>query len=76
MLFLLAMALIGDLILLPALLAGPLGKYFGKEKKGADPETETPQEDSPASLRLIGDDAPAATLPAPTTNPSDLKRLN
>ena len=32
MLFLLAMALIGDLILLPALLAGPLGKYFCKEK--------------------------------------------
>ncbi len=32
MLFLLSMALVGDLILLPALLAGPLGKYFGKEK--------------------------------------------
>lgn len=31
MLILLAMALVGDLILLPALIAGPLGKYFGKE---------------------------------------------
>ena len=31
MLFLLVAALVGDLIFLPALLAGPLGKYFGKE---------------------------------------------
>lgn len=31
MLVLLSMALIGDLILLPALLASPLGKYLGKE---------------------------------------------
>ena len=76
MLFLLAMALVGDLILLPALLAGPLGKYFGKEKKMADSKNDPPQEDAPASLRLIGDEAPAAALPAPTANPSDLKRLN
>jgi len=32
MLFLLVAALIGDLIFLPALLAGPLGKFFGKER--------------------------------------------
>lgn len=32
MLTLLCSALIGDLIFLPALLAGPLGKYFGKER--------------------------------------------
>ena len=37
MLILLAMALVGDLILLPALIAGPLGKYFGKERPGANP---------------------------------------
>ena len=37
MLILLGMALIGDLILLPALIAGPLGKYFGKERPGANP---------------------------------------
>ena len=35
MLFLLSAALIGDLIFLPALLAGPLGKYFGKENTSA-----------------------------------------
>ena len=38
MLILLAMALVGDLILLPALIAGPLGKYFGEEKPR--PQTE------------------------------------
>jgi hypothetical protein len=32
MLFLLAAALVGDLIFLPAILAGPLGKFFGKER--------------------------------------------
>ena len=37
MLILLGMALVGDLILLPALIAGPLGKYFGKERPGANP---------------------------------------
>ena len=37
MLILLVMALVGDLILLPALIAGPLGKYFGKERPGANP---------------------------------------
>ena len=31
MLFLLFAALIGDLIVLPAVLASPLGKYFGRE---------------------------------------------
>jgi len=31
MLFLLAAALVGDLIVLPAVLASPLGKYFGRE---------------------------------------------
>ena len=35
MLLLLAAALVGDLILLPALLAGKFGKFFGKELPGA-----------------------------------------
>ena len=61
MFFLLVMALVGDLILLPALLAGPLGKYFGKELsdserarlRGGD------DEDGEPSLRLIGDESEA-----------------
>jgi predicted RND superfamily exporter protein len=50
MLFLLAMALVGDLILLPALLAGPLGKYFCKEDPDAKPLDDADQ----PSLRVIG----------------------
>ena len=54
MFFLLVMALIGDLILLPALLAGPLGKYFGKEL----PESQRisfdgAHSDSEMSLRVV-----------------------
>lgn len=52
MLFLLAMALIGDLILLPALLAGPLGKYFCKEKP--DARSLDDDDDQPA-LRVVGE---------------------
>ena len=54
MFFLLLMALVGDLIFLPALLAGPLGKYFGKER----PKAQTGSNEDPAvepTLRLIGD---------------------
>jgi hypothetical protein len=36
MLFLLAAALVGDLIVLPAVLASPLGKYFGRELTDAE----------------------------------------
>ena len=55
MFFLLLMALVGDLIFLPALLAGPLGKYFGKER----PKTEATGDQDPAvepTLRLIGEE--------------------
>jgi len=38
MLVLLMVALIGDLIFLPALISGPLGKYFGKELPAAERE--------------------------------------
>lgn len=40
MLSLLVSALLGDLIFLPALLAGPLGKYFGKEQTPPESEDE------------------------------------
>ena len=56
MLFLLAMALIGDLILLPALLAGPLGKYFCKEKPDARSLEEIEDQHE---LRILGDDEPS-----------------
>ena len=50
MLFLLAAALIGDLIVLPAVLASPLGKYFGRELTDAErAEIENP-------LRVVNPD--------------------
>ena len=76
MLFLLAMALVGDLILLPALLAGPFGKYFGKEKMATGSNGEALDELPSAPLRLIGDDSPAAAISLPSENPKNLKRLN
>ena len=49
MLFLLAAALVGDLIVLPAVLASPLGKYFGRELTDAErAELKNP-------LRVVGD---------------------
>ena len=58
MLFLLAMALVGDLILLPALLAGPLGKYFCKEKPDARSldEMDGLPDDGQPELRVVGED--------------------
>ena len=54
MLFLLAAALVGDLIFLPAVLASPLGKYFGRELTDAErAELKNP-------LRVVGEhDEPA-----------------
>ena len=66
MLILLGMALIGDLILLPALIAGPFGKYFGKERPGANPNGLMGGSDGSGlddqgqpTLRLVEGDAPA-----------------
>ena len=65
MLILLGMALIGDLILLPALIAGPLGKYFGKERPGANPNglmgdaDGDDSDDGQPTLRLVDSDAEA-----------------
>jgi predicted RND superfamily exporter protein len=62
MLILLGMALVGDLILLPALIAGPLGKYFGKEQPQAQPasseagrDLEESEDDEP-QLRVVDQD--------------------
>ena len=66
MLFLLAAALIGDLIVLPAILASPLGKYFSKIPEVSDaPDQDdidgpsdlgAQESDDELNLRLIGDD--------------------
>ena len=67
MLILLGMALIGDLILLPALLAGPFGKYFGKERPLEEVEAERLANQTEPTLRLIGDQA--STVVTPSTTP-------
>jgi len=78
MLIVLIMALVGDLILLPALLAGPLGKYFGKER----PQSENLEVESfevEPKLRLIGDQAaesmPEVILPPGTDLAKNIRRL-
>lgn len=50
MLVMLATALVGDLILLPALLAGPAGRWFKSRRRPVDhPETDGGQREMPAS---------------------------
>ena len=60
MLFLLAAALIGDLILLPAVLASPLGKYFSKIPP-PEAESDTPAIDSDVdpepNIRVMSDES-------------------
>lgn len=67
MLILLGMALVGDLILLPALIAGPLGKYFGKELSDEERQALRAKEAAAneeillagagdSELRILGDD--------------------
>lgn len=53
MLFLLAAALVGDLIFLPAILAGPLGKFFGKERPLSEVQVEV--EMTEPKLLLVGE---------------------
>ena len=43
MLALLAMALVGDLVFLPALLASPLGRVFGGQRRSRPPKAELPE---------------------------------
>ena len=82
MFFLLVMALVGDLILLPAILAGPLGKYFGKER----PREELENADSAMEFRVVGDAAlaiepakishkPEVILPSDSEQDRDKRRL-
>ena len=60
MLFLLAAALIGDLILLPAVLASPLGKYFSKvppKDSDADAISADSEVDPEPSIRVMSDES-------------------
>lgn len=68
MFILLAMALVGDLILLPALIAGPLGKFFGKELTPeevaalrAKEAEESLELNEGLSLRLVAADGESGT---------------
>lgn len=63
MLILLVAALIGDLILLPAILAGPLGRFFGKEKPNAKDELPTQEslENESPELRVVEADGEIVT---------------
>ncbi|MEM7455946.1 MAG: MMPL family transporter [Planctomycetota bacterium] len=57
MFFLLASALIGDLIFLPAILASPLGKYFGRELTDSERAARLAVAADPgAALRVISDE--------------------
>ena len=65
---LLVVALIGDLIILPAILASPLGKYFGKERPRLEQDQPgLPEHDPPivipAPLRIVGSYSPEVILP-------------
>ena len=53
MLFMLAAALVGDLILLPAILASPLGRFFGKVRKKTTDENENEDDSEPYQIRVV-----------------------
>jgi len=75
MLTLLATALVGDLIFLPALLTGPFGRFFDRRRKPGQPEQ--PSDDwgpgEPRSSRRHADGAPARG-PAPAAADSSTRR--
>ncbi|MEM9410232.1 MAG: MMPL family transporter, partial [Planctomycetota bacterium] len=78
MLFMLAAALIGDLILLPAILASPLGKFFGKP---AEKPSESQDEQERHSIRVVGDFTDEQNPQAeeddyPDIHPDSLKHLD
>ena len=75
MLFLLAAALVGDLIFLPAILAGPLGKFFGKERPLSEVQLDV--ESSEPKLLIVGEvsDALAQDLPEIHSNPEQHRRI-
>jgi hypothetical protein len=68
MLFLLSTALIGDLFILPAILASPLGKYFGTPaniSQSMESAPEPARDGSLITLRVVGDDSTATVAPPP-----------
>jgi len=67
MLVLLATALIGDLIVLPALLAGPLGKHFGKQRPGG-PSSDVAV-NGPNELTIHGGNGKETPRPIVISNP-------
>ena len=76
MLTLLFAALIGDLIMLPALLAGPLGRFFeprrDRKNSGGAPSPEGSSETSPAEPAESRPAAPPAPhQPVPPTGSSE-----
>ena len=78
MISMLGAALVGDLLLLPAILAGPLGHFFGgraPEKAGMQPWSQAPKVgQSQASQSQVGDsqasESPAAIAEVPTETPT------
>ena len=68
MLFLLMAALVGDLIFLPAILASPLGRFFGKELENAGENSS----DEPALNLVVGPEV--GNLPE--IHPDSLKHLD
>lgn len=72
MLVLLGAALVGDLIFLPAILASPLGRFFGRER-AKSAEGEDGENKSELELRIVNDDdSPIAS----DVHPDSLKHLD
>ncbi len=63
MLTLLAVALVGDLVFLPALLTGPLGRVFGPHRKKRPPEPSPPAGEPKDEPEV--EPSPAAQVPPP-----------
>jgi hypothetical protein len=70
MLFLLAAALVGDLLFLPAILAGPLGRMFCPTTARGPQQSDTPQGESVAPA----EDLQLETISAPVRSPHTMLR--
>lgn len=76
MITMLGMALVGDLILLPALLCGPLGRFFAPGAPPTPTPGKAPKSDAPADPVIESVDEPAIlafeppTAPEPTEQPT------
>ncbi|TWT88669.1 putative efflux pump membrane transporter TtgB [Pseudobythopirellula maris] len=68
MMVLLSAALVGDLVLLPALLCGPLGKYLvPRRHRPAKIETAEESSPEPIALRIVGEEGDGAELAEPAS---------